>query len=66
VAFDPTGEYLGVGFSNGVIKLLNCDDFEDVSTFAPTSDRIVNLYFSFSGLFLGCFDTENHVLIFKK
>lgn len=66
LSFDPSGEYLAVGFTSGHIKLLRTDTFEDVASFAPTPNTVVGLRFSPSALYLAAYDSGNHVLLFKR
>lgn len=37
MAFDPAGKWLVVGFTNGVIKVLDAETLEEVQTLRPTS-----------------------------
>ena len=66
LAFDPTGEFLAVGFTSGHIKLLRTDTFEDVSSYAPTPDTVVGLRFSSSGNYFAAYDSSHHVLLFQR
>jgi len=66
VAFSPLGDIAVVGFSSGAMKFLNCNTFEDISTFSPSTDAIHSLCFSNSGTFLCGYDSDNHILLFKR
>jgi WD40 repeat protein len=66
VLFAPSGDLLVVGFSCGIVKFLNCNTFEDMSSFSPSTDSICALKFSFSGAYLSGYDSSNHVMIFQR
>jgi cilia- and flagella-associated protein 251 len=65
-AFDPSGKLLAVGFTTGLIKLLNSDTLEDVTSYAPSSESILSIKFSPSGNSLAAYDSSRHVLLFRK
>ena len=46
--------------------MLKTDTLEDVCSFAPTTDAILDIKISLSGLFFACYDAAHRVLIFKK
>ena len=66
IAFEPNGQTLAVGFTSGHVKFVNTETFEDVASFAPSTDSIVQLRFSISGQYLAAYDSTNHVLLFQK
>ena len=66
VAFEPHGEFVAVGFTSGHVKFLDTNTFEDLCSFAPTTDSVFDLKFSASGIYLACYDDSNHVLLFKR
>lgn len=66
LCFDSSGNGLIVGFSSGMVKVLRTESLEDVGTFAPTTDGIVDIKVSLSGLYFACYDTAHHVLVFKR
>ena len=66
VAFEPNGEFVAVGFTSGHVKFLDIETFADVASFAPTVDSVSGLQFSKTGVYLACYDSSNHVLLFKK
>ena len=66
MAFEPNGEFLAVGFTSGHVKFISIDSFEDLASFAPSTDAILHLKFSPSCIFLAGYDCRNHVLLFKK
>jgi WD40 repeat protein len=65
-SFSPSGDMLVVGFSCGAVKFLNCNTFEDLSSFSPSTDAVCALKFSSSGAYLGGYDGSNHVMIFQR
>jgi WD40 repeat protein len=66
VAFEPRGDFVAVGFTSGHVKFLDVNTFEDISSFAPSTDSVFGLEFSPSGDYLTCYDDSNHVLLFKR
>lgn len=66
VAFDYSGTLLAVGFSTGLVKLLNVHTLGDVCSFAPSSDPIERLSFSSSGNYLAGHDSSCHVMLFTR
>ena len=66
VAFEPKGDFIAVGFSSGHIKFLDINIFEDICSFAPTTDSVFDLKFSPSGNYLACYDDSNHVLLLQR
>ncbi len=66
VAFEPKGEFVAVGFTSGHVKFLDINTFEDICSFAPTTDSVFDLKFSPSGDYLTCYDDSNHVLLFQR
>lgn len=50
MAFDPTGGFLMVGFTNGVVKVLEAESLEEKQTFKPKQpDSVLRLVFSPDG-----------------
>lgn len=43
VAFDSSGAYACVGFTSGVVKLIDPQTFEDVATFKNFKDAILHV-----------------------
>lgn len=66
IAFDPSGLMLVVGFTSGHVKFVSTETFEDMASYAPSTDAIVQLRFSPSGTYLAAYDCANHVLLFQK
>jgi cilia- and flagella-associated protein 251 len=65
VSFDPTGDFLVVGFTTGDLKFLYSDSFEDMANyFFP--DPLLAVKFSPSGEYLAGYDSVNHVVIMKR
>ena len=64
--FHPSGHLIAVGFSTGLIKLLNSDTLEDVLNISPSIEPIRSLKFSYSGLYLAAFDSSNHVILIQR
>ena len=65
IAFEPSGQILAVGFTSGHIKFVSTETFEDVASYAPSTDAIAQLRFSPTGKYLAAYDTSNHVLLFQ-
>lgn len=66
IKFEPNGEFIAIGFESGNVKFINVETFEDVASFAPSSDVILGLEFSPSGAFLAAYDSSFHVIIFQR
>jgi len=66
IAFEPNGEFIAVGFTSGHVKFLSIDTFEDIASYAPSVDSVYGLQFSQSGIYMACYDSSHHVLLFKK
>ncbi len=66
LAFEPTGAFIAVGFTSGIVRFLSGETYNDVGSFAPTYDTIVSLKFSTSGKWLAGYDSSNHILLWKK
>lgn len=66
LAFETSAEFLAVGFSSGIIKLLNSNSLEDLASFAPSTSPILELKFSTKANYMGAYDTSNHVLLFGR
>jgi len=65
-AFDPTGNYLALAFTNGVVKILDPATLEDIITFKTTfKDPVIHMSFSPQGDFLAAADTDRHVALWK-
>jgi WD40 repeat protein len=65
LAFDPKGEYLAVGCTNGVIKILDGTQIEELQHFRPSHAAILELKFSHDSLFIAVVDSDNCVGLFK-
>jgi cilia- and flagella-associated protein 251 len=66
ISFPPTGNFLAVAFSNGLLKIINDETLEDISTFAPTSNAILGIEFSKDAKFMSCYDDNGYVMLFKR
>jgi WD40 repeat protein len=66
LAFEPDSEFLVVGFSSGIVKFLNSRTLEDIASFAPSTALIRSLKFSYTGNYLGAYDSSNHVILFGR
>jgi WD40 repeat protein len=66
VAFEPNGEFLAVGFTSGHVKFLSVETFVDIASYAPSTDSVFGLQFSKSGVYMACYDSSHHVLLWKK
>jgi cilia- and flagella-associated protein 251 len=66
IAFDPSGNYIAVGFTTGEIRFLYSDSFEDLSTHTPSGEPILNIKFSPSGKYMAAYDSSSHVILFQK
>lgn len=66
VSFDPSGEFIAVGFTSGDIRFLNSETFSDILSFSPSADTILQMKFSASGQYMAAYDSSNHVIILKR
>ena len=66
LAFEPSAEFLAVGFSSGIIKFLHSKTLDDLASFAPSTSPILQLQFSVMANYLGAYDASNHVLLFGR
>jgi WD40 repeat protein len=65
-SFDSTGKILAVGFTSGLIKLLYTHNLEDANSYAPSSESILCIKFSRSGHYMAAYDSNKHVILFKR
>lgn len=65
IKFDPKGQYLAVGTTSGVVKILDGSKLEEIQTFQPRKDRIIAIDWSHDSLVFACSDSGNHVQIYK-
>jgi WD40 repeat protein/Ca2+-binding EF-hand superfamily protein len=66
LAFDPKAMYLGVGFTNGVVKILDANSFDELQKFKPKSpDCITNITFSHDSQFFATADAEGCVGLYR-
>lgn len=66
LAFDPKALYLGVGFTNGVVKVLDANSLEEMQSFRPkTPDCITTITFSHDSHFFATADSEGCVGLYK-
>jgi WD40 repeat protein/Ca2+-binding EF-hand superfamily protein len=66
IAFEPHGEVLAVGFTTGDLRVMDVESLEDIANFAPSSQSILSVKFSPSGVYLAGYDADNHVILFKR
>lgn len=65
MAFDAKGEYLVVGCTNGVVKILDGEQIEELQHFRPSHAAILDIKFSHDSLFIAYSDSDNAVGILK-
>lgn len=67
VAFDPKAMYLGVGFTNGIVKVLDANSLEELQNFKPnkSADSITQIVFSHNSQFFATADTEGCVSLYR-
>jgi WD40 repeat protein len=60
ISFDPKGEYLVIGGTNGVIKFFEASAFIEISAFSfkPSKASIKNIKFSHDSLFIAFTDSD--------
>ena len=67
LAFDPKAMYLGVGFTNGIVKVLDANSLEELQNFKPkkSADSITRITFSHNSQFFATADTEGSVALYR-
>lgn len=66
IAFDPKAMYLAVGFTNGIVKILDANSLEEVQSFRPkTPDCVTMIRFSHDSHFFATADAEGCVGLYK-
>eukprot|EP00672_Neobodo_designis_P022771 CAMPEP_0174834912 /NCGR_PEP_ID=MMETSP1114-20130205/5110_1 /TAXON_ID=312471 /ORGANISM="Neobodo designis, Strain CCAP 1951/1" /LENGTH=936 /DNA_ID=CAMNT_0016068841 /DNA_START=182 /DNA_END=2992 /DNA_ORIENTATION=- len=66
LAFDPKAMYLGVGFTNGIVKILDANSFDELQSFKPKSaDCITSITFSHDSQFFATADAEGCVGLYR-
>ena len=66
LAFDPKSLYLAVGFTNGVVKVLDANSLEELQSFKPkTPDCITTITFSHDSQFFATADAEGCVGLYR-
>eukprot|EP00992_Anisonema_acinus_P016033 TRINITY_DN9988_c0_g1_i4.p2 TRINITY_DN9988_c0_g1~~TRINITY_DN9988_c0_g1_i4.p2 ORF type:complete len:590 (-),score=189.09 TRINITY_DN9988_c0_g1_i4:135-1904(-) len=65
MAFDPKAQYLGVGFTNGVVKVLDANTLEELQSFRSSNDCVIALTFSHDSSLMAIADAENCVGLFR-
>lgn len=64
--FDPSGEFLALGFSNGILKIVNVDSLSDITSYNIGSDPILEVQFCPSGEYMATYDTTGYLMVFKR
>ncbi|KAK6192834.1 hypothetical protein SNE40_004236 [Patella caerulea] len=67
-SFDPKGEYLAVGFTNGTVRILDAITLNDEMSepFRYSRDAITHLVFSHNSVYLAAADAEHSLTVYKK
>lgn len=65
VAYEPNANYLAIGFTSGIVKVLDPATLEDVVTFKNAKDPIVDISFSPLGDMFATADADHHVAVWK-
>lgn len=66
LAFDPKALYLAVGFTNGVVKVLDANSLEELQSFKPkTPDCVTTIAFSHDSQFFATADAEGCVGLYR-
>jgi|UniRef100_A0A7S4GA80 WD40 repeat protein/Ca2+-binding EF-hand superfamily protein len=65
MAFDPKAQYLAIGFTNGVVKILDANTLEEMQSFRTAHDCIIYITFSHDSSLLAIADAENCVGLFR-
>eukprot|EP00668_Euglena_longa_P012013 GGOE01014437.1.p1 GENE.GGOE01014437.1~~GGOE01014437.1.p1 ORF type:complete len:932 (-),score=199.66 GGOE01014437.1:205-3000(-) len=65
MAFDPKGQFLAVGFTNGVVKILDANSLEELQSFRSAHDCIMHITFAHDTSHFAIADAENCVGLFR-
>ena len=66
LCFDPKAAFVAVGFTNGVVKILDANTLEELQSFRPkTPDCITIITFSHDSQYLATADAEGCVGLYK-
>ncbi|XP_022086386.1 cilia- and flagella-associated protein 251-like [Acanthaster planci] len=67
MAFDPKGNYLGVGFTNGCVRILDAISLEDEceELFRYSRDAVTHCTFSHDSKWMAVADADHCVTVFK-
>lgn len=67
MAFETqSGDVLAVGFRSGEVRILRTDTLQDLMSFKHSSDGVVSLKYSPSGMYLAGYDESHCTLLFKR
>lgn len=66
LAYDPSDEFLVLGFSSGLLRFVNVDTLVDVISFNIGTESITHVKFSANGLYLAAYDAGGHLMIYKR
>lgn len=64
-AYSPDGRVLAVGFTTGILKILDAQTLEERRSFQVMDGHLVHLCFSGNGSFLAASDEANHVGLWR-
>eukprot|EP00996_Jenningsia_fusiforme_P000574 NODE_150_length_3012_cov_28.944313_g138_i0.p1 GENE.NODE_150_length_3012_cov_28.944313_g138_i0~~NODE_150_length_3012_cov_28.944313_g138_i0.p1 ORF type:complete len:960 (+),score=237.48 NODE_150_length_3012_cov_28.944313_g138_i0:79-2880(+) len=65
MAFDPKAQYLAVGFTNGVVKILDANTLEELQSFRTARDCILAITFAHDSSLFAITDAESCVGLFR-
>jgi WD40 repeat protein/Ca2+-binding EF-hand superfamily protein len=65
IAFHPSGKFIAVSFTNGIVKIVWSDKLTDVLHLPASSDEVYGLKFSASGQWMAGWDTAGKLLLFE-
>jgi len=65
VAYEPNANYIAIGFTSGIVKVLDPSTLEDVATFKNAKEPIVDISFSPLGDMFATADADHHVAVWK-
>lgn len=66
MSFDPTDEFLALGYTNGILKLVTVDSLSDLSSFNIGNDAILDVQFCPSGVYMAAYDASGYLMVFKR
>lgn len=66
MVFNPSGENLVLGYSNGIIAFVDASSLQELFELNMSETSIVDMKFSYSGEYFAAYDVAGYIMIYKK